>query len=289
MHALAAFEAAARLQTFARAAEELCVTQSAISHRIRQLEEHFGVRLFVRVHKQVVLTPPGQAFLVEVQESMRRLGNAAARVSDRPPNKLRVTATPALAFNVLIPHLNEYFERSGYVELEVDTSPRSHDLAEDRYDLALRFGSGHWPGFEAELLAEERLCALASPAYAARFGVERPLADLARATLIHSKALPWGPWFKALGQAKPPPLPEGLVFVDVAAAIDAAVHGLGVVLANRGTTVAQRRSGSLAPFVDATVHSPRHYYGVYRRESTRYEAIRDFVDWIAPLVAKTFV
>jgi LysR family glycine cleavage system transcriptional activator len=289
MHALAAFEAAARLQTFAAAAEELCVTQSAISHRIRQLEEHFGVRLFVRVHKQVVLTPPGQAFLTEVRESMRRLGNAAARVSDQPAKKLRVTASPSLAFTVLIPHLKEYFERSGYVDIEIDTSTREHDMGEDRYDLALRFGTGDWPGFTAELLVEERLLALASPAYARGFGSKRSLSDLARATLIHNKALAWGPWFKAVGGGKAAPPPEGLVFVEVAGAIDAAIHGLGVVLANRGTSAIARRNGSLVPFVDATVPSQRHYYGVYRRDSPRYETIRDFLDWITPLVARTFV
>ena len=199
MHALAAFEAAARLQTFARAADELCVTQSAISHRIRQLEEHFGVRLFVRVHKQVVLTPPGQAFLTEVRESMRRLGDAAARVSDQPAKQLRVTASPALAFAVLIPHLKEYFERSGYVDLEIDTSTPVLDLGDNRFDLALRFGTGNWPGVVAELLVEEKLFALASPAYARSFGAKRTFADLSKATLIHSKAFSWNQWFRSVG------------------------------------------------------------------------------------------
>src|SRR4051812_35218137 len=187
MHALAAFEAAARLQTFARAAEELCVTQSAISHRIRQLEDHLGVKLFVRVHKQVVLTPPGQAFLREVRESMRRLAAASARVNDRPARKLRVTSSPALASTVLIPHLKDYFDQCGYVDLEIDTSARVMDLEDDRFDLALRFGTGNWPGHAAELLVEEQIAALASPAYAQGFGRNRTVSDLSRAALISSK------------------------------------------------------------------------------------------------------
>lgn len=289
MHALAAFEAAARLQTFARAAEELCVTQSAISHRIRQLEEHFGVKLFVRVHKQVVLTPPGQTFLIEVRESMQRLSNAAARVSEQPAKQLRVTASPALAFTVLIPNLKDYFERYGNVDLEIDTSARVLDLEEDRFDLALRFGTDHYPGLVAELLVDEQLCALASPEYVQQFGRKRSVADLQSATLIHSKSFSWNQWFKAAGEAISTSSPKGLVFVDVAAAIDAAVHGLGVVLANRGTTVIPRRTGSLIPFVDVTIRSHRHYYGVYRANSPRYETIRDFLDWIKPLVVNTFV
>lgn len=289
MHALAAFEAAARLQTFARAAEELCVTQSAISHRIRQLEEHFSVKLFVRVHKQVVLTPPGQAFLTEVRESMQRLSTAAARVSDQPAKQLRVTASPALAYTVLIPNLKDYFERYGYVDLEIDTSVRVLDIEEDRFDLALRFGADHYPGLAAELLVEEQLCALASPEYVQQYGRKRTIADLSNATLIHSKSFSWNQWFKAAGAATTTSAPKGLVFIDVAAAVDAAVHGLGVVLANRGTTVIPRRTGSLIPFVDITIRSHRHYYGIYRANSPRYETIRDFLDWIKPLVAKTFV
>ena len=100
------------------------MTQSAISHRIRLLEEHLGVKLFVRIHRQVVLTPPGQAFLSEVRDAMQRLSQAAANVSDQPVKKLRITVSPALAFTVLSPHLQEYFDRSGYVDLEIDTSAR---------------------------------------------------------------------------------------------------------------------------------------------------------------------
>jgi DNA-binding transcriptional LysR family regulator len=288
IHALAAFEAAARLQTFARAAEELCVTQSAISHRIRQLEEHLGVRLFVRVHKQVLLTPPGQVFLSEVRDSMQRLSNAAARLSDLPARRLRVTASPALAFAVLIPHLKSYFDRSGYVDLEIDTSARVLDLDHDRFDLALRFGAGNWPGFITDLLVEETGIALAHPKYIQGFGKKRSLDDLARATLIHNKAFPWHHWFKALGIAQNLASPKGLVFVDVAGAIDAASQGLGVVLANRGTTVKERKNGTLVPFVQETAELHRHYYGVYRSDSEQLDTIRDFLDWFKPLVVSTF-
>lgn len=288
MHALAAFEAAARLQTFSKAAEEICVTQSAISHRIRQLEEHLGVKLFVRVHKQVVLTPPGQAFLTEVRESMERLSQASARVSDLPVKRLRITASHALAFSVLIPHLNEFFERSGYVDLEIDTSSRVLDLDDDRFDLALRFGTGNWPGYATELLVEEQVIALASPKYAAKFGRKRSIADLTKAALIHSKPFSWSFWFKSLGYPLPTSTTKGLVFVDVAAAVDAAAHGLGVVLANRGASAPARRNGNLVPFIDQTVESHRHYFGVYRRDSEQIATIRDFLDWIKPLVVSTF-
>lgn len=288
MHALAAFEAAARLQTFARAADELCVTQSAISHRIRQLEDHLGVKLFIRVHKQVVLTPPGQAFLLEVRDTMQRLSVAASRVSDQPGKRLRVTASPALAFTVLIPHLKQYFERSGYVDLEIDTSSRVLDIEQDRFDLALRFGNGNWPGYTSELLVEERVIALASPQYAQEFGRKRGLAELSRATLIHSKAFSWNQWFKAVGYPHSIAVPKGLVFVDVAGAIDAGIHGLGVVLANKGTTVLARRNGSLTSFVENSADMNRHYYGVYRTESEHFDTIRDFLDWIKPLVVSSF-
>ena len=265
------------------------MTQSAISHRIRLLEEHLGVKLFVRIHRQVVLTPPGQAFLSEVRDAMQRLSQAAANVSDQPVKKLRITVSPALAFTVLIPHLQEYFDRSGYVDLEIDTSARVLDLHQNPFDLALRYGMGSWPGYTAELLVEERIMALASPKYVREFGRKRTLAELSKAKLIHSKSFSWNHWFESVGQTYSGSIKKGLAFVDVAAAVDAAVHGLGVVLANRGTTVLARKNGSLIQFVEHAVDLKRHYYGVYRDDSAQAGTIRDFLEWIKPLVIRTFV
>lgn len=286
MHALAAFEAAARLDSFARAADELCVTQSAVSHRIRQLEEHLGVRLFLRVHKHVLLTPHGERFLVGVREAMQQLAAAAAGVAEqRPARRLRVTCAPALASQILIPRLKSYLDRSDPLDIEIDTSTRMAELADEGFDLALRLGRAPWPGYEAELIAEERVVACCSPDYAARFGNVRHAGMLERATLIHGKPFSWAQWTRRVS-GRPIALPpsSGLVFQEVWAAIDAATHGLGVVLSNQVSALEARRAGRLVPFVAESVDLQRHYYGVYRADSARLDAIRHFLDWFGPLV-----
>jgi len=284
MHALTAFEAAARLGTFAQAADELCVTQSAISHRIRVLEEHLGAPMFVRVHKHVVLTPQGERFLTGVREAMRQLGSAAASLASSGRSRLRITSSPALASRILIPHLRDFMQRHEDLQLDIDASSRVVDLLEGTYDIALRFGTGPWPGLERELLLDESVIALASPDYAARYGAERSLASLASATLIHSSAFNWQTWLRAFGAPLPPSQTAGLTFQDVAPALDAAVHGLGVVLANRLTSLDLRNRGLLVPFVDESVDQSRHYYAVYRADSPRIETIRSFLEWLLPCV-----
>jgi len=285
MHAITAFEAAARLGTFAQAAEELCVTQSAISHRIRLLEEHVGAPMFARVHKHVVLTAQGERFLTGVREAMRHLGTAAASLGGSVQSKLRITSAPALASQILIPHLRTLLTRHEDLQLEIDTSTRLVDLRDGSYDLGLRFGAGPWPGLEHELLLNESVLALASPDYASSFGPRRTRTDLGRAKPIHSSAFSWQNWWKSIGEPVPRGHASELTFPEVSAALDAAVHGLGVVLSNRLSSLDLRRRGLLVPFVDETVDLHRHYYAVYRADSPRLETIRAFIDWLLPCIA----
>lgn len=286
MHALAAFEAAARLGTFAQAAEELCVTQSAISHRIRSLEEHLAAPMFVRVHKQVLLTPQGERFLDGVREAMRHLGTAAASVASGAQARLRITSSPALASQVLIPNLREFLQQHEGLQLEIDTSTRVTDMQEGGYDVALRFGSGPWPGLEQQLLLRETIIALASPAYAASFGSRRTRASLAKATLIHSSFFSWQSWLRSVGSSLSPARSSGVTFHEPGGALDAAVHGLGVVLANQLMTLDLRQRRLLVPFVDASVDMRRHYYAVYRDDSPRSATIRAFLAWLVPCVER---
>jgi len=283
MHALEAFEAAARLGTFAQAADELCVTHSAISHRIRMLEEHLGVPLFLRVHRQVLLTPAGERFVLGVREAMRELADAAASVGTLAGSRLRVTSSPALATHVLIPRLREFMVAHPRLRIDIDTSSRVADLVDGEHDLGLRFGSGPWPGLAHELLLSERVMALASPDYAAPFRGRAPHLALAQATLIHSRPFSWQHWLKSLGYPLPALASPGLSFAEAVPALDAAAHGLGVVLANRVTSAHLRDQGALVPFVPHVVDLRRHYYAVWSAASPRMDAIRAFLDWFGPI------
>lgn len=286
IHALAAFEAAARLGTFARAAEELCITHSAVSHRIRQLEVQLGVSLFERAHMQVTLTPEGEAYLKDVRQAMRQLEQATGAMGPEANRRLRVTASPAFAAQVLAPHLADFLAAHPGLQIEIDASSRSVDLGEGSFDVALRFGRPPWPQCEARLLLAERVMALASPGYVARFGPRRSLADLSRAALVDSLPFAWESWRRAVAA---PPLAAGPArphFGDNWAAVDAAAHGLGVVLANRLTSSAARREGRLVRFVDADADLALHYYGVYPSRTPRREAIVAFLDWVAATAAR---
>ncbi|MCE4538653.1 LysR substrate-binding domain-containing protein [Pelomonas sp. P7] len=286
IHALAAFEAAARLGTFARAAEELCITHSAVSHRIRQLEEQLGTTLFERGHMQVTPTAEGELFLKDVRQAMRQLEQATGAVGHEANRRLRVTASPAFAAHVLAPNLADFLAAHPGLQIEIDASTRSIDLGEGGFDVALRFGRPPWPQCEARLLLAERVMALASPGYAARFGPRRSLADLSRAALVDSRPFGWEAWRRAVDG---PPLGAGAArphFGDNWAAVDAAGHGLGVVLANRLTSSAARRDGRLVRFVDAEADLAQHYYGVYPSNTPRREAIVTFLDWVAVTAAR---
>ena len=281
INALTAFEAAARLGTFARAAEELCITQSAVSHRIRVLEQQLGAALFARSHMQVALTQEGEVFLKDVRRAMRQLEQATGAVGHEANRRLRVTSSPAFASQVLVPHLSTFVATHPEVHVEIDASTQVVDLAEGSFDVALRFGHGWWPQCDARPLLAERVMALASPRYAARFGSRRSLSDLHRATLIDSCPFAWDAWLRALGIApltQPSPRPQ---FSDNWAAVDAASHGLGIVLANHVTSRAARREGRLVRFVQTDADLGLHYFGVFASNTTKRKAIESFLDWVA--------
>jgi DNA-binding transcriptional LysR family regulator len=280
MHALTAFEAAARLGSFAKAAEELCLTQSAISHRIRLLEEHLSARMFVRVHNQVVLTHQGERFLDSVRQAIRTLNTGADSVTS-VQERLRVTSTPAVAAQILIPRLHEFLNAHPDLELEIDTSGKVVDMLTDTYDVALRYGTGPWPGLEQQLLLKEAVVALASPEYRSRFdAIADKGARLSSAALIHCRSFSWQAWERSVDYSFEVSQAGGLNFGEVAAAMNAAVHSLGVVLSTHLASLDLRKRGLLVPYVDDEVDVRQHYYILYRRDSSRMRQVQAFAAWV---------
>ena len=288
MHTLAAFEASARLGTFSQAAEELSVTNSAISHRIRLLEDHLGCRLFVREPKHVRLTRQGQHFLESVRTSIDLLTSSARTIADAAPGdgRLSVTVAPGLGNHILIPRIGEFIQAGDGLDLRIDTSPRVVDLDQDGFDIAIRLGGGSWPGYASEFLAEEKVFAFASERYVREFGRGRGFGALGRATLIHSDDFSWRRWFELQSQDFDGfrGIKSGLRFKEVCAALTAAEQGLGVVLANQGSAFAAQRDGRLIPFVECGIDYRKHYFAVYNQESVRLPLIRAFLDWAQPAI-----
>src|SRR5215469_12184011 len=164
LNALRCFEVAARHLSFTKAALELNVTHSAVSHQIKTLEEWLGMQLFRRVNRGLMLTEAGQAYLKPVREAFERLGEATRRLRSKGRSgPLTLTVMPSFAAKWLMPRLRRFRER--HPEIDVRISAQSHlvDFAREDVDICIRYGRGSWPGVTAVLMMPESMFPLASP------------------------------------------------------------------------------------------------------------------------------
>ena len=229
--ALRAFEAAARLRSFKQAAQELSVTPTAVSHRIRALEDELGRALFVRRVRAVELTPEGELLHAAVGSGLQTIALAIDRIRRPERPSVTLSTTPAFAAKWLVPRLGAFQARHPGIDLHVHASTTPVDLDAGTVDLAIRYGRGRYPGVDARLLLRDRFAAVASPSLRA---ASRP--DPARWPLIHfewRRQLPadlgWSAWARAAGRPLPEP-PAGVRYSEESHAIQAAVAGQGVAL-----------------------------------------------------------
>lgn len=277
MHALAAFEAAARLGGFAQAAEELCVTPSAVSHRIRQLEQQLGMQLFERAPTGVRLTTGGRLYLVRVREAFVALAgagrsDAAGRV------RLRVSAPPTFARQILMPRLPAFLQERPEIDLEVHVGNSLLAEVTEPADVAIRWSDGKALEGVFHRLFDDRIGPLAAPQYIAAHGL-RTVEDVVAAPLLRSPLLPWRPWFQAAGLTRPEP-ERGAAFNDLGMLLEAACAGLGVALSTRRLAAAWLDSGRLVPLTDITAASPNSYYVTCASADQDRPEVAEFMDWL---------
>ena len=227
LNALRAFEASARHLSFTKAGLELCVTQAAVSHQIKSLEEILGVRLFRRLPRGLALTDEGQALIPVLEESFDRIQTTLDRFENGHFREVvTVGAVGTFALGWLLPRLSAFRAAHPYVDLRLLTNNNRVDLAGEGLDFAIRFGQGSWHGADATLLLDAPLSPVAAPEVAAR--LHHP-ADLARELLLRSyRADEWARWFAAAGLDIPNP--RGTIFDSSIAMAEAAAQGLGVAL-----------------------------------------------------------
>lgn len=283
LHALTAFETAAKYGSFSRAAEEMALTHSAISHKIKQLEDHLGVRLFVRLPRHVVLTNEGSLFLSEVQAALSVLEGAAARVSRRKSQRgLRVNVLPPFAGNVLVKQLPDFLKQHPEIDLEIDATPRleNNDLAV--IDVFVRYGKGDWPGFESVKLMSVDLFPVCSPGYLQKVGALNGPADLGKAVMLRHTMEPWEPWFRAAG-VQSARTPGGPLFSDARLMLDAAREGQGVALARSVLAGEDVREGKLVRLFDIAVTSQCSYYALFPPGARSRPEIDAFLEWLTAI------
>jgi LysR family transcriptional regulator of beta-lactamase len=228
LNALRAFEASARHLSFTRAAEELCVTQAAVSHQVKGLEARLNAVLFRRLARGLVLTDEGQALLPVLSDSFDRIGRAMQRFREGAVREvLSVGVVGTFAVRWLLPRLPRFREAHPLIEVRVSTHNNKVDLAAEGLDMAIRFGDGAWHGVRADEVLRAPLSPLCTLGFAARLESAQDLASL---PLLRSyRRDEWPAWFAAAGLEAP--RLTGPVFDSLSLMVQAAVQGAGVALA----------------------------------------------------------
>jgi LysR family glycine cleavage system transcriptional activator len=278
--ALRAFEAAGRHLNFTRAAEELHVTQAAVSHQIKLLEEHLGQALFRRAGRNLALTPAGRALLPALGEAFGQIAAAVEGLgAAEQAGALSVTLRPYFAMKWLAPRLGRFWRAFPGIALSLHHSIEAVDFAREEVDLAVLWGRGDWPGVAAEALQAGELAPVCSPALLAG---PRPLegpADLARHNLLHEESRDlWTRWLAAAGLPDLAAAHETIVD-DTNVRLEAAVDGQGVALGWIPLLAEELASGRLVrPFEMAL--EGYAYYVVTPPGGLARPKVRAFRDWL---------
>jgi LysR family glycine cleavage system transcriptional activator len=292
LSAVRIFEAAARLKSFTRAADELGVSQAAVSWQVKALEQRLDQPLFTRLPREVTLTPAGERLSRAASEAMSILRTAVSDLVDTEEGILSITTVQSIGGHWLAPRLGGFQIAHPRIAVRLDASSRVVDLQREPFDLALRAGHGEWPGLEAHLLIPSVQTVLCTPAVLAQSGGLKSPADLLHAPRIGSPEF-WVRWFEAAGvdardDRAPPRLSADAQALEVATALADQGFALGspIFFAQE---IAQGRL--VAPF-DITANYGGGYWLAYPAERRRVRKIVAFRDWILdqaaadPLVAR---
>jgi LysR family glycine cleavage system transcriptional activator len=285
---LEAFECVARHASFTRAAEELHVTQSAVSHRVRALEAQLGAALFVRLGRRVALTEEGKALAAATREAFALLRDGVARLErSKRGTALTVSCSPSFAIRWLVPRLPAFRARHPDLDVRIAADDRLVDPGQDGIDCCIRYGPGRYPGVQHTRLSVERIAPVCSPVLLARGPRLSKVDDLAKHVLLHDEVLRdhpgrigWRAWLEAAGARKVDP-ERGPRFSHAHMAIEAAIAGQGVAL---GRTTLVRRDldeGRLVRPFALELESGLAYWLLTPRGQPLGPAVRAFRAWLA--------
>lgn len=279
---LLAFEAAARHASISRAAEELHLTQSAVSRQIRQLEEQLGMALFHRVRQRVVLTDAGRVYAADVRAALQQLSACTqkAMAFSHAGGLLNLAVLPTLGTRWLIPRLAGFTERHPDVTVNLAARTEPFDFAGTPLDAAIHFGAPTWAGAVCEFLMREEVVPVASPDFCARHGIALR-EDLTRVLLLQQSTRPtqWAEWFEQVGVATTVAL-RGPRLEHFAMIAQAAACGQGVALLPRFLIGQELGAGTLVQLFDDAVVSADAYYLVYPEARAQSPLLQAFRDWL---------
>ncbi len=279
--ALRALEAAARHQSYSRAAEELHVTHGAVSHQIRRLEAELGAALFHRRGNAMEPSPAAAklaASIAEALEVMRRAVDEAAAEQDAEP--LVISTLSSFAGRWLTPRLRRLADDTGEGNLELRVADGLANLVTDGVDAAVRYGAGGWPGTSSAALFMETLFPVCTPEFLARHAIHKPQDLLAAPKLLLRQThRPWSVWFKSVGLEAPPNL-GGMIFDDSDLLLQAAARGLGVALARSSLAEIDLDEGRLVRPLEGEAPAEAGFHFVWRDDSRKLKRILRLRDWL---------
>ncbi|MDH2433763.1 LysR family transcriptional regulator [Pokkaliibacter sp. MBI-7] len=287
LKALLAFEAAARHLSFTLAAQEMNVTQAAVSHQVKALEERLGVTLFRRLSRGLALTPEGEALLPSLRRSFDTMAHSLRQVSEsqgKQPLTIGVVGTFATGW--LLPRLVDFYQQFPWIDLRLSTHNNRVNLAEEGLDLAVRFGDGAWHGTLAEPLMASPLTPLCTPQMAAQL---TDVEGLLRCQLLRSyREEEWSEWFTAAGLPGALPLRSPIQFDSSLTMMEAARQGHGVALAPVAMFRSWVEAGWVCQPFAAQVAMGR-YWLTRLRNRDETAAMRTFSEWLQQAMDKELI
>ena len=281
LNAIRAFEAAARHLSFTKAAEELHVTQAAISHQVKALEGFLGLKLFARLNRALLLTDEGQLYLPTVRRAFDQLHEATNRLAgNQAQGKLTVTTMPSFASRWLVPRLGRFIR--AYPEIDIRLAPSGElvDFVREDVDLGIRYGRGRYPGLRVDRLMSEDVFPVCSPALLQGQHPLREPSDLRYHILLHDDDHgDWRTWLLSAG-VKDVDTHRGPVFTDSSMTIQAAVAGQGVALARGALAQDDLTSGNLVRAFKLSLPVEFAYYIVCPEQTADRPKVVAFREWL---------
>ncbi|HWA42844.1 MAG TPA: LysR substrate-binding domain-containing protein [Hypericibacter adhaerens] len=286
LKSLLAIEAAARFGSFSKAAAELNVTQSAVSHLVGQAEAYLGARLFDRASRPMRLTREGQRYVSGVVSGLNILKAEGQHLQERKKAQSTLIVSCNLGYGNfwLLPKLRHFHERHPAITVNMVTTYQGLPELTDGIDVAIRFGKGDWPDCRSQLLYRERIVPVASVAYVEQAARIRHPKDLLKHTLLHAHAIDrswfdWNQWFDHFGVACPSRLP-GPGFDNHVLMMQAALTGSGVALGWKGTAGDFVRKRQLVEALPDPIDVDGGLYLVTHRDTRPSRALGSFADWL---------
>ena len=281
LNALKAFEAAARHESFTRAAEELCVTQGAVSHQVKALEAELAIKLFNRERQRLIITEAGKDYLTVVRDALDRIAIGTERLLQRQnAGVLTVSTSPDFAAKWLVHRLGHFAEAHSGIDLRVSATLHHVDFAREEVDLAVRHGDGNWPGFDTVRLSAEQLFAVCSPKLlSGRRRLAKP-ADILNFPLLHlDSRADWANWLQAVG-LDGADVTHGPALNRASMVIDAAINGQGVALARTTLAAWDLINGRLVRPFPESLRLSKTYWIICPKATAALPKIVTFREWL---------